>query len=514
MGNTEKDKGHSGFIDATIGAATTENIERYGQAASEFIKGYKGSVDANGDIVRKGLKQVAESKVNPDFEYQNIKQQAGFSAEIHYVDKTNAENIINKSNTRVHRSNDIGRGNDPQFDILSVDDSGNPSWGAQMKFCGKFGTPEEIRISSENLVDKMSGDKWERYRGNDVLVPKEQFVIAKKYAEDQASSLSEQAEKFRSQGQFDKAELLEQKAEKYRQVSSDLKDSGITSKEAIFLREHPQLATAKYVLETAHRSGLENAKGAAVVSAVISTVQNVTSFIRGEKQAVEVIRDVAKDTAAGAASAYFIGATDTAIRGFMGASKNSVFVNLSKTNMPAMIATATVQAGKSLFRYAKGEIDSLQLVEELGEKGTGMMAASFGAAVGTAIFPGVGTAIGGMVGYLASSSIYMACMQTLQEERLSIERRNKIHTIATAAKEAMGKQGNELLEMVGKFYADRQRVFAESLSMLETASRIEDMELFTQGLNNIAVEMGGALKFKNFTEFDRFMSEKDAVLEF
>lgn len=119
-----------------------------------------------------------------------------------------------------------------------------------------------------------------------------------------------------------------------------------------------------------------------------------------------------------------------------------------------------------------------------------------------------------MVGYLASSSIYMACMQTLQEERLSIERRNKIHTIATAAKEAMGKQGNELLEMVGKFYADRQRVFAESLSMLETASRIEDMELFTQGLNNIAVEMGGALKFKNFTEFDRFMSEKDAVLEF
>lgn len=48
-----------------------------------------------------------------------------------------------------------------------------------MKFCGKFGTPEEIRISSENLVDKMSGDKWERYRGNDVLVPKEQFVIAK-----------------------------------------------------------------------------------------------------------------------------------------------------------------------------------------------------------------------------------------------------------------------------------------------------------------------------------------------
>ncbi|SFM41798.1 hypothetical protein SAMN03159341_1327 [Paenibacillus sp. 1_12] len=514
MGNKDEKKGHSGFIDSTIGSATTENVERYGRAASEFIKGYKGSVDANGDIVRKGLKQVSESKVHPDFEYQNIKQQAGFSAEINYVDKTNAENIINKSDARIHRSNDIGRGNDPQFDILSVDDSGNPSWGAQMKFCGKFGTTEEIRNSSENLVDKMTGDKWERYRGNDVLVPNEQFEIAKKYAEDKASSLSEQAEKFRNQGQFDKADLLELKAEKYRQVSSDLKDSGITSKEAIFLREHPQLATAKYVLETAHRSGLENAKSAALISAAISTAQNVTSLIRGEKRAGEALKDVAKDTAAGAATAYVIGASDTAIRGFMAASQNSVFVNLSKTNMPAMIATATVQVGKSLIRYARGEIDSLELVEELGEKGTGMMAASFGAAVGTAIFPGVGTVIGGMVGYLASSSIYNACMQTLREERFSLERRNKIRAIATAAIEAMGKQGNELLEMIEKFYAERRKVFSESLSMLESARHIGNIELFTQGLNKIAVEMGGALQFKNFTEFNNFMSDKATILDF
>ncbi|GGF88768.1 hypothetical protein GCM10010913_07810 [Paenibacillus aceti] len=514
MGDKDKKKGHNGLIDSTIGAATTENIERYGRAASEFIKGYKGSVDADGDIIRKGLKQMSESKVHPDFKYQNIKQQAGFSAEIHYVDKTNAENIINKNDTRVYRSNDIGRGNDPQFDVLSIDDSGNPTWGAQMKFYGKFETPEEIKKSSEELVRKMTKDDWNRYRGNDVLVPQEQYEIAKKYAEDKARDLTEQAEKLRTQGQFDKAGILEEKAERYRQVSSDLKDSGITSKEAIFLREHPKLATAKYVLETAHQSGLENAKSAAVISVAISTAQNVTSLIRGKKRVGEAIVDVAKDTAAGAATAYVIGATDTAIRGFMAASKESVFVNLSKSNMPAMIATATVQVGKSLIRYAKGEIDSLQLVEELGEKGTGMMAASFGAAIGTAVFPGVGTVIGGMVGYLASSSIYNACMQTLREERFSAERRAKISAIASAAIEAMNKQGNELQEMVERFYAERQKVFTDSLSMIETASRFENIELFTQGLSNIAIEMGGALKFKNFTEFDTFMSDKNAVLEF
>lgn len=514
MVKEEKEKEHSGLVDSVIGAATTENVERYGRAASEYIKGYKGSLDENGDILRKGLKQVSESKVNPNFEYQNIKQQAGFSAEIHYVDKTNAENIISKNDTRIHRSNDIGRGNDPQFDILSVDDSGNPSWGAQMKFCGKFGTPEEIQRSSENLVDKMTGDKWERYRGNDVLVPKEQYEMAKQYADDTAKSLSEQADKFRSEGQFEQAELLDQKAANYRQVSEDLKDSGITSKEAVFLREHPQLATAKYVLETAHRSGLENAKSAAVISAAISTAQNVTGLIRGEKDAVDAAKDIAKDTAGGAATAYVIGATDTAVRGFMATSQNSVFVNLSKTNMPAMIATATVQVGKSLIRYAKGEINSIELVEELGEKGTGMMAASFGAAVGTLVFPGVGTVVGGMVGYLSSSTIYQACMKTLKEERLSYERRNRIHALATAAMESMDKQGKELLNLIDRFYAERYKIFSESLSRLEDSRNNDNLEMYTESLSRIAIEMGGALQFKNFDEFNNFMTDKNAVFDF
>lgn len=514
MKKEDKKKQHSGLVDSVIGAATTENVERYGRAASEYLKGYKGTLDENGDIIRKGLKQVSESKVNPDFEYQNIKQQAGFSAEIHYVDKTNAENIINKNDTRIHRSNDIGRGNDPQFDILSVDEAGNPSWGAQMKFCGKFGTPEEIQQSSQNLVDKMSGDKWERYRGNDVLIPKEQYEIAKQYAEEKAKNLSEQADKFRNEGKLEKADLLEQKAANYRQVSEDLKDSGITSKEAIFFREHPQLATAKYVMETAHRSGLENAKSAAVVAAAISTAKNVTGLIRGEKDAAEAAKAVAKDTASGAANAYVIGAADTAIRGFMATSQNSIFVNLSKTNTPAMIATATVQVGKSLISYAKGEINSIELVEELGEKGTGMMAASFGAAVGTLVFPGVGTVVGGMVGYLSSSTIYQACMQTLKEEWLSYERRNQIHAIATAAMESMDKQGEELLQLIDQFYAERYQVFSESLSMLENSRDTNNLELFTESLSKIAIEMGGALQFKNFDEFNNFMSDKNTVFDF
>lgn len=510
MGNEKK---HNGLTDSVIGVTTTENVERYGRAASEYIKGYNGEV-VNGVLIRKGLKQVSASKVNNSFKYQNIKQQAGFSAEIHYVNKENADSIIKKTNKRIYRSNDLGRGNDTQFDVLSVDELGNPTWGAQMKFCGKFGSPEEIKTSSESLVKKLAGDKWEKYRGNKILVPKEQYEVARNYASKTSRKLFEQADKFRSQGNYEKADLLEQKARIYLQVSKDLENSGVTSREAIFIREHPKLATAKYVAKTAHQSGIENAKSAAVLSGSISTAQNIVSLVKGEKEFSEAVKDIAVDTTSGAATAYIIGASDTAIRGFMASSKNSIFLNLSKSNMPAMIATSTVQIGKSLIRYANGEIDSLQLVEELGEKGTGMMAASFGAAIGTAVFPGVGTVIGGMVGYMTSSTIYNACIQVLRDERLSIERREKIHAISIAAIEAMQVQGNELLELTGRFYENRQQVFKTSLSMLDLASRESDLELFTQGLNSIAIEIGVALQFKSFEEFDSFMLDKQIKLDF
>lgn len=507
-------KKHSGLIDSTIGAATTENVGQFGEAAGEYVKGYEGAVDATGKVLRKGLKQVAESKVHPDYTYQNIKQQAGFSAEIHYVNKENAESIINDNSRRIARSNDLGRGNDTKYDVLSVDEQGNSTWGAQMKFCGKFGSAVEIKASARHVVDKLASDKWERYRGNKVLIPSEQYDAACTYSRDTAAKYLKQAARFRQQGDTAKAAMLEQRAQVYQQVSKDLQDSGISSEEAIFLREHPQLATAKYVVQTAHQSGLDNARSAAVLSGSIALAQNIVSVARGEKDFHEACRDVGLDVAAGAATGYLIGAGDTAVRGVMSASSNSIFINLSKSSLPAMVATTTVQVGKSLIRYAKGEINSLELVEELGEKGTGMMAASFGAAIGTAVFPGIGTVIGGMMGYMTSSTIYQACMTVLREERLSTERRGRIHCIAEAAMEAMEKEGAELLALIDAFYDKRRVVFANALSVLSIAAANDDVEAFTQGLSCIAVEMGKTLQFKCFNDFDQFMSDDQSSFIF
>lgn len=517
-----KDKTKDRDMFATVNAAmATEQIERYGRAASEHIKGYTGTFNSNGDLIKKGLKQISESEVNENFRYQNLKQQAGFSAEVDYVSKTNAENIINRSDNRVSRSNDVGRGNDTRFDVVSVDINGNvvmngqdPMWGAQMKFCGAYETQEQIQKSSENLVKKLMNSKWDRYRDNDILVPKEQYGVAKEFAEKRANELFSESSKQKQLGNSQKATELEAQAKKYQKISENIKDSGITSKEAMFLREHPKLATARNVAKISHQSGIEQAKAAAIMSGTLSISKNIIYVMKGEKEFSDALYDSAVDVAKGSALGYITGASDTAIRGFMASSNNSVFVNLSKTSLPAMVATTTLQVGQSIKKYAKGEIDELELVQELGEKGTGMLSASFGAAIGTAILPGVGTAIGGMVGYMASSSIYNASMQILKEAEISKQRFEIINSLCKASIESMEAERKELESFINKFFQNRQSVFNNSFNTMDIAINSNDITLFTQGLNDIAIELGATLQFKNFNQFDSFMNDDTLSLEF
>lgn len=507
--------------DVLIGVTTTENIKQYGEAAAEFIKGYKGELSKDGDIIKKGLKQISESKVHKDYEYQNLKQQAGFSAEVHYTNKTNAENIINKNSFRISRSNDVGLGNHTQFDVLAIDLDGNPIttnetpiWSAQMKFCGKYETDEQIRKSSENLVKNLTSEKWDRYRGNKVLVPSEQSEIAREYAKSESDKFFKQSEKFKLQGDFEKAKELEDKGQKYLQASKDIVDSQISSKEAMFLRTNPKLATAKYVAETSHKAGIENAKASVMMSTIISTSRNVVNVMRGEKDIENAVSDTVKETLVSTGSAYVIGASDTAIRGFMAASSKDAIVNLSKGSLPATIATIGVQTTKSLIRYANGEIDSIELVGELGEKGTGMLAASWGAAIGTAVMPGIGTIAGGMIGYMTSSTLYNSCMQVLKQEKLSYENRQKIHALSEEAIKTIRLQRKELEEYIERYNLRRKQTFETALKNIDLSINSGNLDMFTQSLNNIAIEMGTILQFKNFDDFNSFMLDDSLSLEF
>ena len=141
-----------------------------------------------------------------------------------------------------------------------------------------------------------------------------------------------------------------------------------------------------------------------------------------------------------------------------------------------------------------------------------MMASSIGASIGTAIFPGIGTIIGGVIGYMCSSSIYNGSLSILKEERLSYERRIKLEGFAKIALENMHIQQEILVKEISKNYIEKQEKFDEAFNYIEMSVKYEDLEMFTKWLNQIAIEFGQVLQFNEFNEFDSFMIDNEAKL--
>ncbi len=210
--------------------------------------------------------------------------------------------------------------------------------------------------------------------------------------------------------------MLEEKAHKYETARDNIRDSGVSTKEAMNARMDPQKFVTKEVLRDSHSAGVQAAKSSFILGGAISGAQNIYSVIFEGKEIEDAIKDVTITTVTSTATGYVVGTGGTAIKAMMHSSKNSVTRALGKSNAPTMIATGILEVSKSLTSYAKGEIDEEELMIELGEKGTGMIAASYGTAIGTAILPGIGSIVGGMLGYTVSSIFYNGSLDALKSD--------------------------------------------------------------------------------------------------
>ena len=138
MANQKDKKREEDILNAGIAGAAYETVQRYGYAAKEHYVAYSGVDNEIEKTLKKGLKDISEERINPKYKNQNIRQQAGFSAEVKTVARDNAENIINKNPNRRIRTDDMGSVNDPLSDLVTLDVNGDIIKGSetQLKFLG------------------------------------------------------------------------------------------------------------------------------------------------------------------------------------------------------------------------------------------------------------------------------------------------------------------------------------------------------------------------------------------
>lgn len=520
-GSKHKDQGKKRTVENVgIAGAQVETVRRYGSAVKEHFVAYSGEDREAGKVLAKGLKNISKSKLNPEFKEQNIKQQSGFSAEVKTVARENAEKIVNGSKApRSTRTDDIakqsdGRGgtvggkNDQLLDIAEIDRSGIyiEGSGRQLKFVGG---------DSKGCYNKLLGAKMDKYREADVPIeiPSDFYDDVKAQLAKRAEDLQRQIERAEQGGNLELADRHRAQLAKVEQASKNLRKGKLTNQEAIEARLHPKLSTAKDIAQLSHRAGVEAAKTGAAIGGGMSLIRNSVSVIKGDKDPGDAALAVAGDTASAAGLSYATGFIGSSIKGGMQNAESIYLQGLSRTAAPAMIATSILEVGKTLYRFADGQIDGVECLNELGEKGTGIVASTAGATVGQVLIPipVVGGLIGSMCGYALSSMYYNTLTSSLNEAKLAHEERLQVEAECEGAIQAIREYRLEMELTIRNYFTENISAFNNAFSQMNEVFHTGNVDLFIAGANSITETLGGEVLFGTTDELDALMAGESII---
>jgi len=253
----------------------------------------------------------------------------------------------------------------------------------------------------------------------------------------------------------------------------------------------------------------------------MSIIGNAVAVIRGDKEIDEAGVAVVVDTGKAAVVGYGTSAAGSLIKSGMQNSTQEIVRQLSKTNLPALIVTTTLETGKVMKRYLSGEIDGTQCLVQLGEAGTsiaasGLGAAAFGATLGTVVGGPVGliagALVGAAVGQVMTTMFYKQLVGALKEAKLAREERLRIESECEEAIKAIRLYRAEMEAIIEFHLADLRETFNASLAEIHTALDLGDVDAFISGANVITEKFGGEVQFRNMSEFDEFMNNEKALV--
>lgn len=499
------------YVNVALEGAAEEVVQRYGSAVKEHFVAYSGVDNETGEQLKKGLKDIAKSKVNPDYAKTNIKQQAGFAAENKYTARQNAERIINKDKSRVHNTDVKGSGSyNELFDHIITDENGIVISQEQMKFVGS---------DPKACLEKLASKKFQKYLDSDatITVPSDYYDGILEEAKKSIESLEEQLKHAKENGNEELAKSIQEKIDKYKKIKASIKNSGVSNDEALEARLHPKISTAKDVLKVAHRAGKEQAVYGAAIGGGISMVKNIVAVVKGDKNPEEAGLSLIKDTGVAAGTSYATAFAGSVIKGGMQNSASETVQSLAKTNLAATIVTTTLETGKTLKSYFTGDISGLECLEELGEKGVGQLSSAMFAAAGQILIPVpgvgamIGAIIGSMAGYALSTALYKELLGSLKEAKLAHEERLSVEKECEEVIKMIVQFREEMNESIEKYLKDMRKTFSTELENAEKAIWNDDIDAFISAANNMSVKLGKKPQFNTFKEFDAFMGTETAL---
>ena len=346
-----------------------------------------------------------------------------------------------------------------------------------------------------------------KYTGMDRLAPKDQADRVREISEQRASTLEEKghpaAEIWRDSAGRTTGEVRQ----------GNVGSGGTSNKELDFAAKSPKTFVALEEARAVGREAVTTATAAAAAGAVlggmISVVRNGTAYRRGEIDGGQAVKNVAVDARRSGIRGGATGATGVVIRH---AAHKAGLPTLSKSNIATAVAASLIEAGITVYDYAKGDISADEAAERLGNNGCSTLAGIYAGAAAGAIFGPAGAVVGSVAGYMLAGFVYQSCIAVQRDARLAEEAMLRVTALCEEAGRFLDRQREEFEAGLRDQLDERQANFDSCFDAIRDALERDRTADAIFALSGLVGSAGQELRLANFEEFDASMMNSESPL--
>lgn len=402
-----------------------------------------------------------------------------------------------------------------QLKAVVTDSIGRPHDAADIEIMKNGGVARQIQAkfsdSQNSAADSVFMQKRDKYIGMQRLIRKEENYVDKDTGE--ITSLLKKAKNLAQQ----RADGTGIYKEQYKDVAQNLTDElhhenissgGTTLDEIREAYESPVEYANKFEKQQVKAemkiSAQNMAAASMVTSGIVSGITNMFSVFKNEKELAEALKDVGADVVQSGVRGGTTGVLGTVIR-YQGLKRGSIL--LSDSAAATVMAGGVIDGGIALYSYARGEITSEQLSDELVD--TTAKAATtiyytkaITAILGTSVNPFIPMAV-----YTTASYVITCTREILRNAKLNTEEYARLTAILEESTKAAKAAHAEFKRHVAQC-EERQRnmlnQFIESFEYNIDTGENYDKSLMT--IVNFANQVGIALQNIDFDDFAQAMT--------
>ncbi|WRC43774.1 hypothetical protein E5L25_03670 [Helicobacter pylori] len=247
-----------------------------------------------------------------------------------------------------------------------------------------------------------------------------------------------------------------------------------------------------------------------ILNGFVSFIKSIYECQKKGKDPKEALKRAATKTLKDGARSYGIASGGSLLEGMMQNNANQVIQNLSNGSMPTIVVGVGVGSCRILIKYFRGEINSVECLEQLGEENTNFLSGIAMGGIGQLAIPipVVGALIGGFVGTVMSKTFYDISLKTLKESKEAHQKRIEIEKECREHIRQLEMHQNQFKEVFERYFHGTIKFFNESFDELERVLYAGDADLAIGANNKIQEGLGQKPLFGNKQECWEFITSR------